>query len=635
MKNKPSKKSFARILLVAIILNLAGSTAYASGFLDVSATTPNSEAILYLQDHGIIKGYDDGTFKPEKAVNRAELLKIIIEGSKINLDVSTVTPFKDIDYAQWYAPYVKKAYASGWISGYADGTFKPGQTVNKVEALKMIGKAQNWQLQSTESFDVQAVFQDVEKGSWYEPYVKYAQSNNYLEEKWPIFSPTDLMTRGSISGIIYRTIVSPTSPTNPTSPSTPNTSCTGPTDTSHMDIFDSHAHVPSTITASQIISEMNKAGVSMTNLYTDSLTSLDAISKYPGRFITFADTPDQPQASTWLTQGQTFVTSAEAQLKTGKFSGIGETNLRYYGGNNYPPGTPNIYVPADSPLWLQLVNLSAKYHGPISFHFVPDDTVANTAFEKMLSYNKDAILIWAHLGFNNMPLNSATLNDFLLRHPNLYLDTAGIQNMQNPLPQPNSNWALLADQSNNGQIKEEWKRFFETWNSRILFGSDAGGGSNGLERWLNYTGNISNGAPADAVGHWKSLLAYLDPNAARNILSANSKKLFLKQQKPLYNYSVPANGQCYSISVSSESSVSALTFNPTTHAITFTVADSNVTTGNAVITIPKTLISGNFTSSVNGQSVQSQSTSNATDTIITVGYAGGIKSITLSVPGTP
>src|ERR1035437_5199124 len=351
--------------------------------------------------------------------------------------------------------------------------------------------------------------------------------------------------------------------TTPPTPSAPDISCASPTDTSHMDIFDSRVHIMTTVSTSQVIREMDKAGVSTSLLYPiggdDDSSSLAAISQYPGRFIALVDTPDSPQPSTWLTQGQAFVTFAEAQFKTGKLYGIGETNLRYYSGNITPP--PTVSVSADTPVWLQLVDLSAKYHVPISFHFVPDDSTANAAFERMLSHNKDAILIWAHLGFNNMPLNSATLSDYLLRYPHLYFDTAGIQNMQNPLPQSNSNWARLADQSNNGRLKDEWKQFFETWNSRILFGSDAGGGSNGLERWLNYTGNTSSGAPSDAIGHWKSLFSNLDSNVARNILSTNARELFLKKQKPAYNYSVSSGGKCYAISVNSESSVSALTFN--------------------------------------------------------------------------
>ena len=409
---------------------------------------------------------------------------------------------------------------------------------------------------------------------------------------------------------------------------TPNISCASPTDTRHMDIFDSHVHANPKVDMSQIISEMDKAGVSVANLYSGTP---DIASKYPGRFITFVDTPDSPPS--WLTQGQAFVTSVEAQLKTGENYGVGETNLRYYSGKLIPP--PTVYVPADTPTWLQLVDLSAKYHVPISFHFVPDDSTANAAFERMLSHNKDVTLIWAHLGFNNMPLNSATLNDFLLRYPHLYFDTAGIQNMQqDPAPQANSNWWMLTSQADNGQLNKEWRQFFETWNSRILFGSDAGGGGNGLERWQNYAGNAVNGATPDAVGHWRNLLSNLDSNSARNILSANAKELFLKKQKPAYDYSVSSGGKCYSISVRSESSVSALTFDPSTRAITFTVANSNGTTGNAVVTIPIAL-GKNFTASVDGKSVKSQSTSSSTNTTVSLEYAGGIRAITLTTPSTP
>lgn len=263
---------------------------------------------------------------------------------------------------------------------------------------------------------------------------------------------------------------------------------------------------------------------------------------------------------------------------------------------------------------------------------MPDNPAANAALERMLSSNKDATFIWAHLGFNNMPLNSATLNDYLLRYPNLYFDTAGMQNMQNPPPQPNSNWGVLVDESDNGRLHKEWKQFFETWNSRILFGSDAGGGRNGLERWLNYADNTVEDTVPDAVGHWRSLFSYTDQNTARNILIANARRLFLKERRIPHSYSVPSDGKCYPISISSDSSVSALTFNQTTRAITFTVADSIGTTGSATITIPTTVLNGNFTASVDGQSVKSQSTLDSTYATISLEYAGGIRLITISAP---
>jgi hypothetical protein len=416
-----------------------------------------------------------------------------------------------------------------------------------------------------------------------------------------------------------------TAPANatPLTPSAPDISCTSPTDTSHMDIFDSHVHTNPKVSMPQIISKMDEAGVSVANLYSGTL---DIASQYPGRFITFVDTPDSPPS--WFTQGQSFVTSADTQLKTGKYYGIGETNLRYYSGKLIPP--PTVSIPADTPIWLQLVDLSAQYHVPISFHFVPDDTTANAAFERMLSHNKEAVLIWAHLGFNNMPLNGATLSDYLLRYPHLYFDTAGIQNMQqDPAPQANSNWWMLTSQADNGQLNKEWRKFFETWNARILFGSDAGGGGNGMERWLNYSDDTVQGATPNAIGHWRNLLSNLDTNSARNIFSGNARELFLKKQKPAYSYSVSSGGKCYSISVNSESSVSALTFNSSIYVITFTVADSNATTGNAVVTIP-TALGKNFAASVDGKSIKSQSTSNSTNTNVSVNYSGGIRTITLT-----
>jgi hypothetical protein len=526
----------------------------------------------------------------------------------------------------------------------------------------------------------------------------------------------------------------------------PDNSCINQsTGTERMDLFDAHVHTLSTVSTSLIITEMDAAGVSMANLYpidgNDDSNSLQDIAQYPGRFITFVDTPDSPEPSTWLSEGQAFITSAEAQLKTGKFYGIGEANLRYYSGEITPP--PTVYVPADTSIWLDLVDLSARYHVPISFHFVPDDTVANAAFERMMNHNKDAILIWCHLGFNNLPLNSTELNDYLLRYPNLYFDTAGIQNMQNPLPQPNSNWALLANQSNDqgqgqnqggmnntqgqcqcpggqqgqggmnntqggqqqggqdqggqqgpgpdqggqqgnqsqgpdqggmnntqgqcpcqgqggmndtqggqqpgqggmnntqgpgqgqngtndqsGQLNEEWRQFFETWNARILFATDAGGGPNGLERWLNYVNNTIEGATPDAVGHWRSLFGNLEYNTARNIFNSNARMLLLKEKKLPYNYSVTFNRNCYLISISSNSSVSGFTFDQSTKDIRFTVADSTGITGSANITIP-TAFGGNFTASVDGQNVQIKKVSSSTHTIIALEYSGGIRTVVI------
>ena len=205
------KSILQKILITLVITALTIPTAFAS-FDDVLEGHDNYEAINYLQENGVIQGYDDGTFKPALKVNRVEFLKIILEGSEIALNSTDDVPLSDIDNDAWYSPYVKKAYSEGWVIGYPDGTFKPTQTINKVEALKIIGEVQSWDLDNTPG----EPFSDTPSDAWYTPYVAYAKDSGYLEEAGSSFSPSGLMTRAAISEVIYRTATSTTSEENET-----------------------------------------------------------------------------------------------------------------------------------------------------------------------------------------------------------------------------------------------------------------------------------------------------------------------------------------------------------------------------------------------------------------------------------
>lgn len=196
-------KFIQKFLIILIISIIWHQTAAFALFSDINESNKNYEAINYLQENGILNGYLDGSFKPDNSVNRAEFLKIIIEGSNIETNVAENTPFKDVNHLTWYAPYIKKAYSEDWINGYADGSFKPEQTINKAEALKILGKAQNWQLPSLVS---SKPFNDIPINEWYSPYIDYAKNKGLLEEK-PLFFPAMLMSRASISEIIYRSII--------------------------------------------------------------------------------------------------------------------------------------------------------------------------------------------------------------------------------------------------------------------------------------------------------------------------------------------------------------------------------------------------------------------------------------------
>lgn len=86
---------------------------------------------------GILNGYPDGTFMPQKAITRGELAKVIALFTEPgDLEVE----FSDID-GHWAKEYILKAVSNGWIKGYEDGTFRPDTLVTRAEAVTMINSA--------------------------------------------------------------------------------------------------------------------------------------------------------------------------------------------------------------------------------------------------------------------------------------------------------------------------------------------------------------------------------------------------------------------------------------------------------------------------------------------------------------
>lgn len=142
-------------------LLLLQSTAFASPvpFPDMAESWfGHRQAVADLVESGVLTGYPDGTFRPHDTVNRAEFLKMVFQGK------SSRTPtarrcFFDVAPQAWYAPYVCAAKSRKIVSGYPSGAFKPGNPVTYAEAIKML---------------LHAYGHDVEPASgkdWFVPYV--------------------------------------------------------------------------------------------------------------------------------------------------------------------------------------------------------------------------------------------------------------------------------------------------------------------------------------------------------------------------------------------------------------------------------------------------------------------------------
>lgn len=185
------KKTSIFIALILAMSFLSFQTVGAT-FSDADGHT-NATAINYLQSQEIVTGYDDGSFKPERSINRAEFVKTIVgslsDFSETELNNCKINYFTDTDANAWYSSYLCYAKEKNLIDGYPDGTFKPEQLVNFVEASKIIANAQD--LGVTEELTV-----------WYEGFVEALENNFAIPSTVQTFSSN--VTRGEMAEILWR-----------------------------------------------------------------------------------------------------------------------------------------------------------------------------------------------------------------------------------------------------------------------------------------------------------------------------------------------------------------------------------------------------------------------------------------------
>lgn len=191
-----------KFLIFLSVFVLSSVEVLAGSFPDVQSDHKNFEAIEYLDEKEIISGYPDGTFNPSGLVNRAEAVKIIVGSFGVSKEGEFDILFPDVPKSQWFFSFVMGAHKAGIVNGYSSGNFKPGDTVNLAETLKMIVLASKVNLSSEVTEDV---FLDVPKTSWYAPHAQYARNHNIIfSDDYGNLHAEQAMTRGAFAEVIYR-----------------------------------------------------------------------------------------------------------------------------------------------------------------------------------------------------------------------------------------------------------------------------------------------------------------------------------------------------------------------------------------------------------------------------------------------
>ena len=170
MKNL--KKVLALVLAFACAFTMFAGAASYSDKADIKAST----AVDMLSSLGVIQGYDDGSFKPDTTVTRAQMAKMIftiMNGGNDNADayVSLPTKFTDLPTAAWAQGYVRYLQNTGIIAGKSATEFAPNKTVTGLEAAKMVLVAAGYNADKA----------GLTGAAWAQNTMKYGQLNNLFE----------------------------------------------------------------------------------------------------------------------------------------------------------------------------------------------------------------------------------------------------------------------------------------------------------------------------------------------------------------------------------------------------------------------------------------------------------------------
>ncbi len=140
-------KVLSLVLAIAMLLSVPTFAA----FTDVAADANYAEAVTVLSALDIINGYEDGSFKPEGKITRAEYAAIVCrvnnmdDAAKANANGNI---FTDVAADHWASGYIATAYQAGIVNGMGDGTFAPEAEVTYEQAVKMLVAALGYEMKA-------------------------------------------------------------------------------------------------------------------------------------------------------------------------------------------------------------------------------------------------------------------------------------------------------------------------------------------------------------------------------------------------------------------------------------------------------------------------------------------------------
>ena len=171
-----------------VILSFSVESTFAA-FSDTSLSFYR-DAVTTLSAEGVISGFGDGTFGPEKSITRAEILKVFLKAKGTPLPEAPKTRcFRDVATTLWYHAYICEGVRLGIVKGFENGTFGPDTSVTTLEALAM-------------GLRLYGIAPVTPSSPWYLAYQNFADTNDILDSaSYSLVTP---ISRGKASELILK-----------------------------------------------------------------------------------------------------------------------------------------------------------------------------------------------------------------------------------------------------------------------------------------------------------------------------------------------------------------------------------------------------------------------------------------------
>lgn len=183
-------------------------TAAPVSFSDLQGFDWAKDAILALADAHIISGTAPGIYEPSKGLTRAELLQLLVRYFDLPTDDEKTISFTDVSQNDWYYQAVEIGVKSGIVNGYEDGSFAPNRTISRQELATLIGRTLEAENITLTANGNSVTFSDQAKIQAYaRPYVTALTEAGIISGMEDgTFCPQDTANRAQAAVLMYRLI---------------------------------------------------------------------------------------------------------------------------------------------------------------------------------------------------------------------------------------------------------------------------------------------------------------------------------------------------------------------------------------------------------------------------------------------